>query len=183
MPDVDAPVVAALTSLSRTLAQARIPWQLGGSGLLRALGLVDTVRDLDCVFPPSVMDRLQVVLIAGTGVVPRFDARQEDGFVSAFRGRHRWQGVELDMTAGIALDYGEAVANLPFTAGDRWVVDGVPVPLAPLEQWLLIYRFHNPIRARLLEPFVDPARWRAFLRSLDMPPGFTGFRSPEPAAP
>lgn len=182
MPVVDAPVAAALASLSRALQQARIPWQLGGSGLLRALGLVDTVRDLDCVFPPAMQDRLQVVLIAGTGVVPRFDSQQEDGFVSGFRGRHPWQGVELDMTAGIALDYGDAVAELPFTRGGWWEVDGVPVPLAPVEQWLLIYRFHNPLRARLLEPFVDPERWRAFLRSLDMPPGFTGFRSQEPAA-
>ena len=42
------------------------------------------------------------------------------------------------MTAEIGLDYGGLVARLPFTPGGEWILAGEVIPLAPLEQWLLI---------------------------------------------
>ena len=173
---VESRVGAALVSLGRALGTAGIPWQLGGSGLLHAMGLVDTVRDLDVVFPPEAMDPMTVVLREHTGVEPTFTARQEDGFVSGFRGRHEWDGVELDVTAGITLDYGGLVVRLPFSAGREWMFGGEVIPLAPLEQWLLIYRFHNPVRSRLLAPLVVDEAWESLVTGLGLPRGFTGFR-------
>ena len=174
---VDVRVASALVSLSRALGEVGISWQLGGSGLLYALGLVDTVRDLDVVFPVDVKESLAGVLREHTGTEPSCTARQEDGFASGFRGRHLWDGVELDMTAGIVLDYGTVVARLPFVGGTEWQFQDESIPLAPLEHWLLIYRFHNPKRSESLEPLVSDEKWRKFVRAVGLPDGFTGLRA------
>ena len=81
------------------------------------------------------------------------------------------------MTAAIALRYRSGfVARIPFRTGTTWDLDGTSVPLAPLTDWLLVYRHHNPMRARLLEPFVPEAEWSAFLDLIGAPPGFDGLR-------
>ena len=174
---MDATVQAALESFGRSCRMAGIPWQLGGSGLLFSLGLVDAVRDLDVVFPADVMDQLAEVVEESTGSAPSFSARQEDGFVSGFRGQHHWDGVELDMTAGIALDYGTLTVRLPFEPGGLWMVGDEEIPLAPLDQWLLIYRFHNPERAALLDGAVGEPGWADLVARLGLPDGFSGYRA------
>jgi hypothetical protein len=171
---MDAGVEAALVSFARACRTGSIDWQLGGSGLLHALGLVDRVRDLDVVFRAEQMEEVGSLVRDHTGLPPSFEAKQEAGFVSGFRGRHMWDGVELDMTAGIALDYGDRVLRLPFESGGETTIQGEKVPLAPLAHWLLIYRFHNPERAQLLEPRVGEEAWAALLGRLGQPEGFTG---------
>ena len=78
------------------------------------------------------------------------------------------------MTAGIALDYGTVVTRLPFVGGTEWQFQDESIPLAPLEHWLLIYRFHNPKRSESLEPLVSDEKWRKFVRAVGLPDGFTG---------
>lgn len=165
----------ALVEVTRLLAGAAIPFQVGGSALLHALGLVEEVRDLDLVFRPEDRDRLGATLERATGAVPAFDVRQEPGFVSTWRASHALGGVELDMTGGIALGYPSGfVARIPFTQGTRWDLDGEAVPLAPVADWLLVYRYHNPRRAVLIEPLVGPAEWRSLLGAIGAPAGFDG---------
>jgi hypothetical protein len=166
-----------MVNLTVLLAGAGIEFQVGGSALLHALGLIDRVRDLDVVFRVGDRERIGRALEAATGEAPRFDVRQEPGFVSGWRGTHRFHGVELDMTAGIALEYPDGfVARLPFRPGRVWDLGGVAVPLAPLTEWLLVYRWHNPSRSELLAPLVPDADWRGLLEEIGAPEGFDGFR-------
>ncbi len=169
-------VRSGLIAFAAAMAEAGQPWQLGGSGLLYSLDLVDTVGDLDVVLPSVDPEPLGALLEGHTGQPADFTARQEDGFVSGFRGKHQWHGVELDLSSAVTLDYGDHLVRLPFEPGETWDLDGTLIPLAPVEQWLVIYRFHNPARALLLEPHVDASRWAALLEAVDAPPGFTGRR-------
>jgi len=173
-PDMHTPVRHALISLADDLGVASIPWQLGGSGLLCALGLVDTVRDLDVVFPGSAQPELAALLERATGFAPEFDDRQERNFHSGWRARHEYLGVELDMTAEITFDFrGGPTVRLPFEPGGTWDLEGRAIPLGPLPQWLLIYRHHNPVRAALLAPLVSDDDWNRMVSCLgvDLPPG------------
>jgi len=179
---VDDTTRGALTALTRLLGDARIPFQVGGSALLHALGLVDEVGDLDVVVRPDDRARLGAALRSATGASPVFDVHQEPGFVSGWRASHRFCGADLDVTAAVALRYrGGFVARIPFRTGTTWELDGVSVPLAPLTDWLLVYRHHKPTRARLLEPFVAKEEWVEFLDLIGAPPGFDGFRPESPA--
>jgi hypothetical protein len=172
---VDAPTRNALVEVTRLLDHAGIPFQVGGSALLHALGLVDQVGDLDLVFRSRDREDLSTTLERATGAPPEFDVVQEPGFASAWRARHAYLGTDLDMTGGIALRYpGGFVARLPFTKGTTWDLDGVAVPLAPLSDWLLVYRYHNPQRGRVLEPLVPPEQWAALLAAIGAPAGFDG---------
>jgi hypothetical protein len=178
---VDDTTGRALKQLTTLLVDEGIPFQVGGSALLHALGLVERVGDLDVVFRSEDRDRVGAALRAATGVVPVFDVRQEPGFVSGWRAKHDFRGVELDMTASIALEYPDGfVARLPFREGPGWDFEGTPIPLAPLTDWLLVYRYHDPERARLLAPLVPDREWFEFLDLIDAPPGFDGHR-PAPA--
>jgi hypothetical protein len=172
---MDAAVRTVLIEVTRLLADAEVPFQVGGSALLHALGLVDRVGDLDLVFRADDRRVLGRVLQRETGEAPAFDVTQEPGFVSTWRAKLAWRGVELDMTGEIALRYPDGfVARIPFTQGSTWDLGGVPVPLAPPADWLLVYRYHNPSRAALLEPFVPAERWRELLLAIGARHGFDG---------
>jgi len=158
-----------LRLLARRFRTAGITWQLGGSGLLFARGLVDRVGDLDLVFPDSARDGLQRLLADLGGAVPDFASDQEPGFVSGWRCRYRLEGQELDLSGAIALEIEGRVVRLPFAPGPEWDLDGEAIPLAPLEQWLLIYRLHKPGRAALLEEAVDEGSWRALCAGIGIP--------------
>ena len=148
-----------LGTLAADLEVADITFQVGGSALLHALGLVESVRDLDIVFPTDAADALGAYLTSATGVQPSFDSAQEPGFVSDWRCRHPFGAVELDLTGGVALQIDGSKVPVPFTPGGTWFLEGIEVPLAPPEHWLLIYRQHRSARAKLLEPLVEPNRW------------------------
>jgi hypothetical protein len=155
-----------LRRFAGALSERGIEFQLGGSGLLFALGLLEEVGDLDIVFPPEAGEALGPLLEQLSGVPPRFDAEQERGFVSAWRCRHELDGESLDLSGGVTLEIEGRRTVLPFRTGSSWDLDGEPIPLAPLEQWLMIYRHHNPERATLLEPLVDPESWHRLMQSL-----------------
>ena len=158
-----------LRLLARHFGAAGIPWQLGGSGLLFAHGLVDRVGDLDLVSPAAARAELEAVLLdLGAGNLD-FGAPQEPGFVSGWRCRCRVRGQELDLSGEITLEIEDRVVRFPFRSGAVWDLDGAVIPLAPAEQWLLIYRLHNPARAAVLEPVVDRGAWEALCAATGVP--------------
>jgi hypothetical protein len=158
----------ALRRVAHALAAAGIPYQLGGSGLLFALGLLDRVGDLDIVFPSGARGEVAQVLRDLTGAEPRFDARQEPGFVSDWRCRHELDGQPLDLSGGVAVLLDGREIELPFRAGGIWDLEGTTIPLAPSEQWLLIYLVHGSPRAELLAPHVDRSAWEGQRRDLGL---------------
>lgn len=160
---------SALGRLARAFDAAEVPFQLGGSGLLHAHGLVDRVGDLDLVSPGDARPAVGAVLTALSGRVPTFDAEQEPGFVSDWRSRHELDGQPLDLSGGVAVTIEGRKVRLPFRRGATWDLDGRPIPLAPPEQWLLIYLVHGSDRAGLLAAMVDRAAWAALHRELDLP--------------
>jgi hypothetical protein len=160
---------SALVRLAMALHDAGVPFQLGGSGLLHVLGLVDRVGDLDLVFPSEARPALGEVLTRLTRSIPEFDAVQEPGFVSDWRCRHDLDGQALDLSGGVAMVVDGRVVRLPFRPGALWDLGGVPIPLAPPEQWLLVYRVHGSNRAVLLAALVDPVAWQRQVRALGLP--------------
>lgn len=144
-----------LLSLAADLDASDIRYQLGGSGLLHALGLTDTVRDLDLVFPEDAKAPLAALLRDRTGAEPDFRADQESGFHSAWRCILLIDGVEVDMSGGVAFEHDGETFELPFDDGAAWELDGYVIPLAPRSQWVQIYRHHNPSKAELLADLGD----------------------------
>jgi hypothetical protein len=163
---VRAEVRRALLAVAARLDGAGVPFALGGSGLLCALGLADDVADLDLMLQPTSRDALR----EAAGAWWRgLDASASERFASAFRARLDVGGIEVDAIGGFSLRRGARIVRLPFRQETWWTLDGVGVPLAPVEQWWLIYRGHKPDKADLLEPRVSPARRAALLRDIGEP--------------
>ena len=154
----------ALVALARRLHEHGVGFQLGGSGLLAALGLTDAVGDLDIVVPADECDALERA--AGPwwrGLVPADD---HPLLRSDWWARLEVDGVPVDAIGGFGLrlgDGGRRVVTLPYRPSERsWVLDGVEVPLAPPELWWAIYRSYRPAKAELLAAVVpETARRRA----------------------
>ncbi len=162
---------SALISLVRACDAAGIRLQLGGSGLLFAHELVDRVGDLDLVFDVSARKPLGRLLNDLTGVHPDFAAGQEPDFVSVWRCRHDFEGQPLDLTGGVTVRIGDRPVGLPFTPGRSWDLGEAVVPLAPVEQWWLIYRVHGkPERAAALAGIAGPGVIETMLAGLGIEP-------------
>jgi hypothetical protein len=136
---------------------------------LYALGLVGRVGDLDLVFPSADRHGLPAAIGDLVDAPLDFGAPQEAGFSSDWRCLAAVEGQDLDLTGGLVLEVAGIAVRLPFRDGGRWDLDGVSIPLAPVEQWLLIYRVHDPGRSRLLGAAVDPAAWQAMCLRLGLP--------------
>jgi hypothetical protein len=160
----------ALAVMSRHLGRAAISFRLGGSGLLYALGLVERVGDLDLVFESRSRRALGAVLADLTGTEPDFGAGQEPGFVSAWRCTHQLSDQSLDLTGGVAVRLGSGrVVDLPYAAGATWALGATTIPLAPPEQWWLIYRVHGADeRAALAGRAARPGAIESLLAELDV---------------
>jgi hypothetical protein len=159
----------ALLRLAGLLQERAIPFQLGGSGLLYAHGLIDRVGDLDLVFAAGARNPLREVLWEMTGTEPDFAVSQEPGFVSAWRCVHEIDGQAFDLTGGVTVMVAGAPRAIPFETGPVWEVDGVDIPLAPPEPWWLIYTVHGGTeRAALLEELLDRDRLSLLLDRLGM---------------
>ena len=160
---------STLIALAAAFNAAGIAYQLGGSGLLYSLGLVDRVGDLDLVFEAASRPALRALLLEETGREPDFASDQEPDFVSAWRCTHQIGPQALDLTGGVAVSVAGRRVELPFTAGDSWALGDAAVDLAPIEQWWLIYRVHGkPDRAAALEGAAAPGSIDALLGSLGL---------------
>jgi hypothetical protein len=147
---------AALEAVAARLSEHGIPFLLGGSGLLYALGLDVPVRDLDLML--RVEDRERFEAAAGDWLVA---TTTEPGPVltSAWKATLDVGGFEVEGLGGLGFAGGP---RLPFRRGGSWR----GVPLAAPEVWWAAYRAYKPERAALLEPLVEPAARERVLAEL-----------------
>jgi hypothetical protein len=145
-------VAAALEAVALRLRDAGVDFLLGGSGLLHALGLPVTVRDLDLVVRPGDRERFE----AAAGEWWRgTSTATTDYFRTAWRATLDVGGVEVEGLGGPAWVIDGRVVEMPFRAAGEWSTGSVTVALAPPEHWLLLYEGYKPARARELARIVS----------------------------
>ena len=134
----------ALQAVAARLREHDVPFLLGGSMLLRALGLDVPVRDVDLMLRAADRERFEAA--AGEWLVA---TTTEPGPVltSAWKATLDVDGVEVEGLGGLGFAGGE---ELPFRAGGEWR----GIPLAAPEVWYQAYRAYDPEKAALLEPFL-----------------------------
>jgi hypothetical protein len=140
-------VAAALEAVALRLREAGIPFLLGGSGLLHALGADVDVGDLDLVLRPEDHDALR----DAAGAWWRGSTTEPTPlFRSAWKASLDVDGVEVEALGGLAWADGDRVARMPFRAEGTWRCGAAEVPLAPAGSWLELYRLYRPDRAAQL---------------------------------
>jgi hypothetical protein len=156
---------AALEAVAGRLASLDVPFLLGGSGLLYALGVDVGVRDLDLVLRPGdrgVVERLPWWVSTTTSPTELMR--------SAWKAALDVDGVEVEAIGGLAwvASPGGPVVEMPFRAEGTWRCGAAEIPLAPAAHWLLLYERSKPERARLLAPLVGEERRAAAVAALGL---------------
>jgi hypothetical protein len=148
--------LAALDAVAERLREHEVPFLLGGSGLLHALGIEVTVRDIDLMV--RARDRAAFEAAAGGWLV---GVTTDPGAVltSAWKATLEVGGTEVEGLGGLGFAGGP---ELPFRAGGTWR----GVPLCAPEVWWAAYRAYKPERAALLEPHVPPEARARILEEL-----------------
>jgi hypothetical protein len=142
---------AALEAVALRLQAAGVPFLLGGSGLLHALGADVEVRDVDLVLQPGDREA------ARAAVAEWWRAETTEPtelFRSPWKARLDVDGVEVELIGGLAWFDGERVVEMPFEAAGRWRCGAADVPLAPPQAWLELYGRYRPERAALLASLI-----------------------------
>ena len=139
------PLEAALEAVALRLSAARVPFLLGGSALLDALGLDVEVRDVDLMLRPE--DREAFEAACADWLV---GVTTEPGKVlsSDWKATLDVDGVEVEGLGGLGVAGGAAA---PFRAAGVRRVGSADVPLCAPEVWLELYRVYKPEKAALLE--------------------------------
>jgi len=139
------PLEAALEAVAARLAGHRIPFLLGGSALLDALGLDVPVRDVDLMLRPG--DRAAFEAACSHWLV---GVTTEPGSVltSAWKATLDVGGEEVEGLGGLGVAGGPAA---PFRAAGSRRYGAVDVPLCDPAVWLELYRAYKPEKALLLE--------------------------------
>jgi hypothetical protein len=139
------PLEAALEAVALRLSAARVPFLLGGSALLDALGLDVTVRDIDLMLRPEDREPFEAAcadsLVATT-------TEPGEILTSDWKATLDVGGVEVEGLGGLGVA-GGVVA--PFRAGGSRRYGLAVVPLCDAAVWLELYRVHKPEKALLLE--------------------------------
>jgi hypothetical protein len=148
--------LAALDAVASRLREHGVPFLLGGSGLLYALGLDVPVRDIDLMLRAD--DRARFEAAAGDWLV---SVTTDPGPVltSSWKATLDVDGAEVEGLGGLGFAGGPV---LPFRAAGEWR----GVPLAAPEIWWAAYRAYKPDRAALLEPLVPIVARERVLREL-----------------
>jgi hypothetical protein len=146
-----APLEAALEAVALRLTGHGVPFLLGGSALLDALGLDVAVRDIDLMLRPEDRARFEAACEAWLREVTT-----EPGPVltSAWKATLDVRGVEVEGLGGLAVAGGPAA---PFRCCGVRRYGSVDVPLCDPSVWLELYRVYKPERAALLEAYVNGA--------------------------
>src|SRR5687767_3921651 len=139
------PLEAALEAVAARLAAHGVPFLLGGSALLDALGLDVEVRDVDLMLRPE--DRAGFEAACGGWLV---GVTTEPGTVltSAWKATLDVGGVGVEGLGGLGIAGGAAA---PFRAGGSRRYGRAEVPLCDPAIWLELYRVYKPDKAALLE--------------------------------
>jgi hypothetical protein len=146
-----APLEAALEAVALRLTGHGVPFLLGGSALLDALGLDVEVRDVDLMLRPQDRAAFEVACAAWlVGVT------EEPGPVltSAWKATLDVDGVEVEGLGGLGITGGPAA---PFRAAGSRRYGRAEVPLCDPAIWLELYRVYKPERAELLEALINGA--------------------------
>jgi len=139
------PLEAALEAVALRLSAARVPFLLGGSALLDALGLDVTVRDIDLMLRPQDRARFEAAcaewLVATT-------TEPGEVLTSDWKATLDVGGVEVEGLGGLGVAGG---ATAPLRAGGSRLYGAAEVPLCDPAVWLELYRVYKPEKALLLE--------------------------------
>ena len=149
-----APLEAALEVVAQRLHEAGVPFLLGGSALLDALGLQVEVGDVDLMLRPEDRERFEAACAPWLVAVT---TEQGPVLTSAWKASLDVDGVEVDGLGGLGFTGGPPV---PFRAGGSRIYGEQPVELCAPEIWWALYRVYKPEKAQLLESHV-PAAERA----------------------
>jgi hypothetical protein len=149
-------LAAALEAVAVRLQAAGVPFLLGGSALLHALGLDVAVRDLDLL--ARGQDRAALEAAAGDWLVAT-TTEQTALWRSPWKAELSVGGAEVEVLGGLAWTLADdgPVATMPFRAEGTWRCGAAEVALAPAAPWLLLYERYRPERAAALAPLVPPA--------------------------
>ena len=140
-----APLEAALEAVALRLTAAGVPFLLGGSALLDALGLDVEVRDVDLMLRPEDRDRFETACgqwLRGVTTEPG------PVLTSAWKATLDVGGVEVEGLGGLGFSGGPAV---PFRAAGTHRYGDAEVPLCDPAIWWALYRAYKPEKAVLLE--------------------------------
>ena len=140
-----APLEAALEAVALRLHAAGVPFLLGGSALLDALGLGVEVRDVDLMLRPG--DRAAFTDACADWLV---SVTTEPGEVlsSDWKATLDVDGVEVEGLGGLAV---RGHAATPFRAAGSRRYGAADVPLCDPVVWLELYRVYKPEKALLLD--------------------------------
>ncbi len=160
-------VAAALEAVALRLRGAGVPFLLGGSALLHALGLDVSVRDIDLVLRSEDHDAVRDAAgrwwaASSTETTPLLR--------SAWKAELDVGGVEVDALGGLAwtVSDGGSVVTMPFRTAGTWRCGAAEVPLAPAAHWLLLYERYRPERAAQLAGALAPGEREAALAELGL---------------
>src|SRR5687768_5598644 len=136
-----APLEAALEAVALRLAAAGVPFLLGGSALLDALGLDVEVRDVDLMLRPG--DQAEFEAACRDWLV---SMTTEPGEVlsSDWKATLDVDGVEVEGLGGLGFAGGLAV---PLRARGSRMYGSAPVELCAPEVWWALYRVYKPEKA------------------------------------
>ena len=140
-----APLEAALEAVALRLHDARVPFLLGGSALLDALGLDVEVRDIDLMLRPEDREAFEAACsdwLAGVTTEPG------SVLTSAWKATLDVGGVEVEGLGGLGVAGGAAA---PFRGAGSRRYGAAHVPLCDPAVWLELYRAYKPEKAALLE--------------------------------
>lgn len=147
-------LAAALEAVALRLDEHGIPYLLGGSALLHALGLPGEVGDIDLMLREQDRARFEAA------TTPWWRATTTE---PAGRLRGAWKatldvnGEEVEGLGGFALGIGDTTVALPWRGAGTWRCGGADVPLAAPELWWAVYLVHMSEKARALEAIVGPS--------------------------
>lgn len=151
-----AAVAVATGEVVAAFRGAGIAVAVGGSVMLALNGIEVVPGDIDVIV--AATDRT-----AATKLLPgRFESVPRHGpWRTGWLLRTGWPAagttVGLDVIGGLAVEIDGFVARFPLRVERTVVVEGVPIPLAPLSHWYHLYRVHDPAKATLIRSRLDPA--------------------------
>ena len=158
-------LAAALEAIALRLEEAGIPFLLGGSALLDALGVPVDVGDIDLVLRPEDHDRLRE---AAGGWWRGSTSEPTELFRSRWKATLDVGGVEVEGLGGLAWVADGRIARMPFRTDGTWRCGAAEIPLAPAGAWLVLYERHRPDRAAVLAPHLPAGAREVALREVGL---------------
>jgi hypothetical protein len=139
------PLEAALEAVALRLAEHDVPFLLGGSALLDALGLDVEVRDVDLMLRPEDRGAFEAACEEWLR-----DVTTDPGPVltSAWKATLDVGGVEVEGLGGLGVTGGPPA---PFRSAGSRRYGEAEVPLCDPAVWLELYRAYKPEKAAQLE--------------------------------